>query len=138
MTLPPQDRNEHPDIERDGRNDECPESEDDCHTKSQSSNLKETNPTHDGEMDIFAFHVGQLIDVLDSVNRWSEAEVLYVARKCDSISMFDIIVFISIVQVLKIDRQNHRIFVSFLYWQSKWDTWVDNIIEQTAPLHAHT
>jgi len=114
MTLPPQDRNEHPDIERDGRNDECPESEDDCHTKSQSSNLKETNPTHDGEMDIFAFHVGQLIDVLDSVNRWSEAEVL------------------------KIDRQNNRIFVSFLYWQSKWDTWVDNIIEQTAPLHAHT
>jgi hypothetical protein len=30
----------------------------------------------DREMDIFSFHLAQLIDVLDSVDGWSEAEVM--------------------------------------------------------------
>lgn len=58
--------------------------------------------------------MGQKLDVLDSKDRWSEAEVL------------------------KIDELGHRIFVTFTYWESKWDEWISNVHERTAPLHAHT
>jgi hypothetical protein len=74
MTLPPalsQKDDSNPESE-DQRTDESPECDETCHNTEKSS-----DPTlqSEREMDIFSFHIGQYIDVLDSVDRWSEAEV---------------------------------------------------------------
>lgn len=60
------------------------------------------------------FHVGQKLDVLDSRDCWSEAEVL------------------------KVDDYGHQIYITFTYWESKWDEWITNVYQRTAPLHTHT
>lgn len=71
MTLPPDRFNDS--------QEETPESEDtdqhsDVHHEKVDQTLNNLDSTR--EMDVFAFHLGQVIDVLDSVNRWSEAEVV--------------------------------------------------------------
>jgi hypothetical protein len=74
----------------------------------------EMKRSHDGSQVGISYHVGQHIDVLDSVNRWAEAVVL------------------------KIDRENTRIYVSYLFWSDKWNEWIDDIAGRTALLHSHT
>lgn len=39
---------------------------------------------------------------------------------------------------MKYDEENRRIFVSYLFWSSKWDEWVDISPDRVAPLHTHT
>ena len=81
MTLPP-------DRFKDGHSqEEAPESDDmdhgDVHLNKMESSRDATR-----EMDIFAFHLGQVIDVLDSVNRWSEAEVVVFFCEANLITSF--------------------------------------------------
>lgn len=59
-------------------------------------------------------YIGQHLDVLDSVSRWSEAEVL------------------------KIDKDKKRVFITYLYWEDKWDEWIAEDEDRMAPLHTHT
>ena len=40
--------------------------------------------------------------------------------------------------MLKIDLENRKIFVAFLYWDSRWDIWVSESENRIAPLHRHT
>jgi len=47
------------------------------------------------------FSVGDDVDVLDSVNKWSEAEIV------------------------EVDPRNLRVKVTYRYWSNKWDEWVD-------------
>lgn len=81
MTLPPNSykREDSPQDQ-----EESPESDDTEHYNVAPNNeatgiihtnkaVSEQDPSR--EMDIFSFHMGQVIDVLDSVDRWSEAEV---------------------------------------------------------------
>jgi hypothetical protein len=85
MTLPPRQQD----------CDDGPETETETETEYEQSegvsgrgNIVDITTTHDSnklsgatsggyskDMDIFSFYLGQLIDVLDSVDRWSEAEV---------------------------------------------------------------
>ena len=58
--------------------------------------------------------VGQQVDVLDSMGYWCEAEIL------------------------KIDRVNRKIYVTFLYWDKSWDDWISDFEGRVAPLHTHT
>lgn len=58
--------------------------------------------------------IGEIYDVLDSSGRWCEGEVI------------------------KIDRTGNRVFVTYIYWDSRFDEWVDDIPHRIAPLHAHT
>ena len=44
----------------------------------------------------------------------------------------------AISQVLKIDINRRRVFVTFLYWDSKWDTWISDGDGKIAILHTHT
>ncbi len=37
---------------------------------------------------------------------------------------------------MKIDEEHKKLFVTYLFWSSKWDEWVDN--ERVALLHTHT
>jgi hypothetical protein len=76
-TVRSQDTDDGPETQE-PTHDDSPESDDNTsphfvvnHDKANS------DPTLDPacEMDIFSFHVGQFIDVLDSIDRWSEAEV---------------------------------------------------------------
>jgi hypothetical protein len=60
------------------------------------------------------YKVGQVIDVLDTVDRWAEAKVL------------------------KIDAESRRMYVSFLFWSHHWDLWVGDISARCAYLHTHT
>lgn len=62
------------------------------------------------------FHVGQQLDVLDSENRWSEAEIL------------------------KIDTEQRRIYITYLYWADSWNVWLNwgDISTRVAPLNTHT
>ena len=60
------------------------------------------------------FQVGDVIDVLDEMKIWSEAEIQ------------------------KIDYQNHRIYVSYLYWNNNHDSWIHEIESRTAPLNTFT
>ena len=62
----------------------------------------------------FPLFPGLIIDVLDSVNRWSEAEVK------------------------EVDEERQRVFVSYLHWTSKWDEWIDWNEGRLAPIHTHT
>lgn len=98
---------------------ERPESNDqdsqDNHVTEDNHMLSSLNPSlPEHQMDAHSMHVGQCVDVLDSVNRWTEAEVR------------------------KIDHQNNRVFISYLYWQPKWDEWIDDIPGRIAPLHTYT
>jgi OTU domain-containing protein 5 len=58
--------------------------------------------------------VGDIVDVLDSVDRWAEAEVV------------------------KVDRQLRYIFVSYLNWDSQFDVWIQDIRNRVAPLNTYT
>mmetsp|Transcript_3871 Transcript_3871/g.6041 ORF Transcript_3871/g.6041 Transcript_3871/m.6041 type:complete len:631 (-) Transcript_3871:59-1951(-) len=60
----------------------------------------------------FRYFVGQQVDVLDTVNRWSEAEIM------------------------KVDTERGRLFVTYLFWSSKYDEWVTP--DRVAPLFTHT
>lgn len=62
----------------------------------------------------FALFPGLIIDVLDSVNRWSEAEVK------------------------EVDEERKRVLVSYLHWSNKWDEWVHWNEDRLAPIHTHT
>lgn len=74
----------------------------------------EMKRNHDGVPVSIVYHVGQHIDVLDSVNRWAEAVVL------------------------KVDRENTRVYISYLFWSDKWNEWIEDINGRTALLHTHT
>ena len=54
------------------------------------------------------FKVGQCIDVLDTVDKWSEAEVVAV--------------------------DGNRVLVHYIYWQSKWDEWIDKHSSRISPV----
>lgn len=58
--------------------------------------------------------IGEQYDVLDSTNRWCEGEVM------------------------KIDRDAQRVFVSYLYWDRRYDEWITDIPSRIAGLHEHT
>eukprot|EP01041_Mallomonas_annulata_P010932 gene10932-22823_t len=58
--------------------------------------------------------ISQQIDALDSVQRWSEAEVL------------------------KIDKEKKQVYITYLYWEDKWDEWIRDSEGRMAPLHTHT
>lgn len=60
------------------------------------------------------FHIGQRIDVLDETERWAEADIL------------------------KIDNNALRIYVTYAYWESKYDEWINDIDGRTAPLNTYT
>ena len=60
------------------------------------------------------FKIGMIIDVLDSVDRWAEAKIL------------------------KIDHENRRLYVTYLFWSHHWDTWVEDINARCAYLHTYT
>ena len=62
------------------------------------------------------FIVGQKIDVLDSANCWSEAEIV------------------------KVCRTTKRIFVTYLYWEDKWNEWLSEseIVMKVAPFRSQT
>lgn len=62
----------------------------------------------------FPYFVGQHLDVLDSVNRWSEAEVR------------------------AIDKRKRSIRITYLFWSETFDEWVEISSERVAPLHTHT
>lgn len=40
--------------------------------------------------------------------------------------------------MIKIDRSNQRVFVHYIYWDYKFDEWVDNISQRIVPVHTHT
>ena len=42
------------------------------------------------------------------------------------------------LQILEVDKENSRIFVTYTYWSSRWDAWIDNIHDRVAPLNTHT
>jgi hypothetical protein len=42
------------------------------------------------------------------------------------------------IQVAKIDLSGNRVFVSYTYWDSRFDEWVDNIPHRFADLHTFT
>ena len=58
--------------------------------------------------------VGDLVDVLDSVQVWAEAEVL------------------------KVDRQLGNVFVTYRNWDNSWDEWIRVGDRRIAKLHAYT
>lgn len=62
------------------------------------------------------FVVGQRLDVLDSANCWSEAVVV------------------------KVCRTTTRIFVTYSYWEDRWDEWLEEteIVTRVAPFRTHT
>ena len=41
-------------------------------------------------------------------------------------------------QVVKIDRERGRVFVTYVYWESRFDEWITSVPERFAPLHTHT
>lgn len=82
-------------------------------------------PTDDPETDIenkkitegeivFKPFIGLRVDILDSVQRWSEAEIL------------------------KVDVQNQKIYITYLYWEDKWNEWISFDDDRIAPIHTHT
>jgi hypothetical protein len=87
---------------------------------TNTSNIPETNDDDNSQQENNSpnnrkqFYVGQQLDILDSVQYWTEAEVV------------------------KYDEVNKKIFVTFLFWTSKWDDWVDISPDKVAPLHTHT
>eukprot|EP01033_Poteriospumella_lacustris_P005692 gene5692-4075_t len=58
--------------------------------------------------------LGCVYDVLDSNHRWCEGEII------------------------KIDKRGGRVYVSYIYWESEYDEWVDNLAVRIAPKHQHT
>lgn len=68
----------------------------------------------DGKTAEFPYFVGQQLDVLDDVNRWSEAEVL------------------------QVDRKESKIFITYLFWSEKFNEWIAVPSERVVPLHTHT
>lgn len=39
---------------------------------------------------------------------------------------------------MKIDREHRRVFVSYVFWESDFDEWIENMAERLAPMHFHT
>jgi hypothetical protein len=39
---------------------------------------------------------------------------------------------------LKIDHNNRRILITYVYWESNFDEWISNISERISPLNTHT
>eukprot|EP01039_Chlorochromonas_danica_P005045 gene5045-5539_t len=76
--------------------------------------LDETRSASSSVINVDNVEIGGHYDVLDSNNRWCEGEVL------------------------KINFLQKTVFVSYLYWESRFDEWISNIPERLAPLHAHT
>lgn len=62
----------------------------------------------------FVVTVGDRVDCIDETGHWSEAVIR------------------------KLDRIHRRVFVSFAFWDSKWDCWIGNVDERIAPLQSHT
>lgn len=58
--------------------------------------------------------IGMHVDILDSVQRWSEAEIL------------------------KLDIEHKRIYITYLYWDDKWNEWISFSDGRIASLHTHT
>ena len=40
--------------------------------------------------------------------------------------------------MVKIDRERGAVFISYLYWDRKYDEWIEDIPNRMAPLHTHT
>lgn len=81
---------------------------------SLSMNNDENNNNQHTELNVILPSVGEIVDVLDSVDRWAEAEVI------------------------KVDRQLCHIFVSYLNWDSQYDEWIQDIRNRVAPLNTYT
>ena len=60
------------------------------------------------------YQVGDIIDVLDAQNTWNEAEVI------------------------KIDVNERKLFISYLYWNNSHDEWITNLESRIAPVHTFT
>jgi hypothetical protein len=58
--------------------------------------------------------IGGIYDVLDSSNRWCEGEVV------------------------KMDRIKERVYISYVYWDSRFDEWIDDLPNRLMPVHTHT
>ncbi|RYH18300.1 hypothetical protein EON65_27315, partial [archaeon] len=63
---------------------------------------------------IHKVRIGEPYDVQDSNGVWCEAEVT------------------------KIDIKNERVFVSYLYWDRRFDEWIHDIPTHITPLHTYT
>jgi len=40
--------------------------------------------------------------------------------------------------VAKIDKENGRVFVHYLYWGPDFDEWINDVPNRVAPIHEHT
>jgi hypothetical protein len=60
------------------------------------------------------FYVGMFLDVLDTVDKWSEAEVL------------------------EVDHVMHRVFITYTYWMDKFNEWIPFDSARIAPFMSHT
>lgn len=84
------------------------------YAETDSSPLKRSREEVSGPFTIESIEMNKQYDVLDSTNRWCEAEVI------------------------KLDREGRRAYVTYIYWSSKYDEWITDIEGRFAALHAHT
>ena len=60
------------------------------------------------------YRAGQRVDVLDTVNKWAEADIV------------------------KVDPQQRRIKVAYVGWSARWDEWLQWDDERISPHHSQT
>ena len=60
------------------------------------------------------YHAGQRVDVLDTVKKWAEAEVV------------------------RVDDAARRLLVTYTYWSDKWDEWLPAESPRIAPFGSRT
>jgi hypothetical protein len=41
-------------------------------------------------------------------------------------------------KVVKIDRESNAVYISYIYWDRKFDEWITDIPARMAQLHTHT
>ena len=60
------------------------------------------------------YRAGQRVDVLDTVNKWAEADVV------------------------KVDSERRRIKVAYVGWSARWDEWLQWDDDRVSPHHSQT
>mmetsp|Transcript_8068 Transcript_8068/g.10706 ORF Transcript_8068/g.10706 Transcript_8068/m.10706 type:complete len:624 (+) Transcript_8068:104-1975(+) len=106
--------NSSPTAETDDLSEEHPEvdsSDDDAENMGINANRQDEDKKLDRIAD---FTVGLQLDVLDSVGKWAEAEVL------------------------KVDQMRRQVYITYLYWADKWNEWVPIDSDRIAPLASQT
>jgi len=97
-----------PNCEEDTDHTDGPESNDrqgDQHSapdRREIDGSEEKRQRH-GDSVVDRFHVEEKIDVLDSIKCWSEAVII------------------------KVCHQTSRIFITYLFWEDKWDEWLNEV-----------